>query len=61
MTKKMQKKQNKNVARRQCNLNWQGSRIDDVEAANQIFGTNEVEIKQNPWKLSDFSGRLIMS
>jgi hypothetical protein len=29
-----------------CNRNWQGSRQNDVEAVNQVFGANEVEIKQ---------------
>jgi hypothetical protein len=29
-----------------CNINWQGSRHNDVEAVNQAFGTNEGEIKQ---------------
>jgi hypothetical protein len=27
-------------------MNWQGSRRNDVEAVNQVFGANEVEIKQ---------------
>ncbi len=45
--KKAQKQHHKKVARNQRNRNWQGSRRNDVEAVNQIFGTNEVEIK---WK-----------
>jgi hypothetical protein len=27
-------------------MNWQGSRCNDMEAVNQVFGINEVEIKQ---------------
>ncbi len=46
MTKKTRKKQNKKIARNQCNVNWQGSRRNDMEAVNQAFGTNEGEIKQ---------------
>jgi hypothetical protein len=30
----------------QRNRNRQGSRCNNVEAVNQVFGTNEVEIKQ---------------
>ncbi len=41
-----QKQQHKKVARNKCNRNWQGIRCNDVEAANQLFGANEVEIKQ---------------
>jgi hypothetical protein len=46
MTTKTQKKQYKKVARDKHNINWQGNRHNDVEAVNQPFGTNEVEIKQ---------------
>jgi hypothetical protein len=28
------------------NRNWHGSRPNDVEAVDQVFGANEVEIKQ---------------
>jgi hypothetical protein len=28
------------------NRNWEGSRHNDVEAINQVFGANKVEIKQ---------------
>jgi hypothetical protein len=28
-------------------MNWQGSRRNYVEAVNQVFGANEVEIKWN--------------
>jgi hypothetical protein len=61
-TKKAQMKQYKNVARDQCNINWHSSRRDDLEleaVVNQSFGANEVEIKQKPRMISDFSGRLI--
>ncbi len=43
--KKPPKKQNKKVARDHSNLNWQGIRCNDVEAVNQAFGSNKVEIK----------------
>jgi hypothetical protein len=39
-------KQHKKVARNKCNKNWQGSRRNEVEAVNQLFGANKVEIKQ---------------
>jgi hypothetical protein len=58
--KDAQKQQHKKVARKKCNRNWQGSRRNDVEAVNQVFGANEVEIKQKSRKHSGFSGRLIM-
>jgi hypothetical protein len=45
MTKKAPKKQNKKVVRDKGNVNWQGSRHNDVEAVNQAFGANKVEIK----------------
>ncbi len=41
-----QKQQHKKVARNKHNRNWQGSRHNDVEAVEQLFGANEVEIKQ---------------
>ncbi len=44
--KNVQKQQHKKVARNKCNRNWQGSRHNDVEAVNQVFGANKVEIKQ---------------
>jgi hypothetical protein len=44
--KNTQKQQHKKVARYTCNRNWQSSRRNDVEAVNQLFGANEVEIKQ---------------
>ena len=58
--KNAQKLQHKTVARNKRNRNWQGSRCNDVEAVNQMFGSNEVEIKQKTQELSGFSGRLIM-
>jgi hypothetical protein len=44
--KDAQKQQHKKVARNKCNKNWQGSRHNEVDAFNQVFGANEVEIKQ---------------
>ncbi len=44
--KNVQKQQHKKVARNKRNRNWQGSRCNDVEAVNQVFGANKVEIKQ---------------
>jgi hypothetical protein len=44
--KKAQKQHHKKVAGKQCSRNWQGSRCNDVEAVNHIFGANEVEIKR---------------
>jgi hypothetical protein len=46
-TKKAQKQHYKTVAKHKSNMNWQGSRRNDVEAVDQAFGANEVEIKQN--------------
>jgi hypothetical protein len=46
MPRKAQKQHYKKVAKFKSNANWQGSRRNDVEAVNQVFGTNEVEIKQ---------------
>ncbi len=46
MPKYVQKQQHKKVARNKCNRNWQGSRHNDIEAVGQLFGANEVEIKQ---------------
>jgi hypothetical protein len=43
--KKPSKKWNKKVDRDHSNVNWQGIRCNDVEAVNQAFGTNKVEIK----------------
>jgi hypothetical protein len=41
-----QKQQHKKFARNKRNRNWQSSRCNDVEAVDQLFGANEVEIKQ---------------
>jgi hypothetical protein len=48
MPKKAQKQHHKykKVTRKQGNRNWQGSRHIDLEAVNQVFGANEVEIKR---------------
>jgi hypothetical protein len=44
--RKAQKQHYKKVAKTRCNTNWQGSRCNYVEAVNQVFGANEVEIRQ---------------
>ncbi len=44
--RKAQKQHYKKVAKYESNVNWQGSRRNDMEAVNQAFGTNEMEIKQ---------------
>jgi hypothetical protein len=44
--KNVQKQQHKKVARNKRKRNWQGSRRNDMEAVNQVFGANKVEIKQ---------------
>jgi hypothetical protein len=44
--KNAQKQQYIKVARNKCNRNLQGSGCNDVEAVNQVFGANKVEIKQ---------------
>jgi hypothetical protein len=44
--KNTQKQQHKKVARKKRNRNWKSSRRNDVEAVNQLFGANKVEIKQ---------------
>jgi hypothetical protein len=41
-----QKQQHKKAARNKCNRNWQNSRHHDMEAVDQLFGANKVEIKQ---------------
>ncbi len=50
MPRKAQKQHYKKVAKYYINVNWQGSRCNDVEAVDQAFGTNEVEIKQKSLK-----------
>ena len=46
MLRNTQKQQHKKVARNQCNRNLQGSRCNDAEAVNRLFGVDEVKIKQ---------------
>jgi hypothetical protein len=46
MPRNTQKQQHKNAARTKFNRNLQNSRHNDVGAVNQLFGANEVEIKQ---------------
>jgi hypothetical protein len=46
MPKNAQKQQHKKVTRNKRSRNWQGSRHNDVEAVDQVFGANKVEIKQ---------------
>ncbi len=43
--KKSPRKRNKKVARNHGNINWQGIRCNHVDAVNQVFGKNKVEIK----------------
>ncbi len=45
-TKKAQKQYCKKVAKYKSNMKRKGSRHNDMEAVNQLFGANEVEIKQ---------------
>jgi hypothetical protein len=44
--RKAQKQHYKKVAKYKSNAKWQASRRTGVEAVNQVFGANEVEIKQ---------------
>jgi hypothetical protein len=44
--KKAQKQYYKKVAKYKSNRNWQSSRRNDIEAVNQLFGGNKLEIKQ---------------
>jgi hypothetical protein len=44
--RKAQKQHYKKVAKHKNDMNWQGSRRNDVEAVSQVFGAKEVEIKQ---------------
>jgi hypothetical protein len=46
MPKNTQKQQHKKVARNKHNRNWQSNRHNNMEAVNQLFGANKVEIKQ---------------
>ncbi len=50
MTKKAQKQYYKKVAKYKSNMNWKGSRLNDMEAVDQLFGAIEVEIKQKMLK-----------
>jgi hypothetical protein len=46
MPKNTQKQQHKKGTRNKCNKNWQSNRHNDMEAVNQLFGADEVKIKQ---------------
>jgi hypothetical protein len=46
MPRKAQKQHYKEVAKNKRNTNWQGSRHNSVEAVNEVFGANEVEINR---------------
>jgi hypothetical protein len=46
MTKKVQNQRCKKVAKYKRSMNWKGSRCNEVEAVDQLFGANKVEIKQ---------------
>jgi hypothetical protein len=56
MLKNVQKQQHKKVARNKCNRNWQGSRRNDMEALNQVFGQMRWRSSRSTRKLSGFSG-----
>ncbi len=43
--RKAQKQHYKKVTKNKCNTNWH-SRHNGMEAVNQVFGANDVEIKQ---------------
>jgi hypothetical protein len=45
-TKKAQKQYCKKVTKYKSNMNWRDSRCNGVEAVDQLFGANKVEIKQ---------------
>jgi hypothetical protein len=49
-TKKAQKQYYKKVAKYKSGMNWKGSRLNDVEAVDQLFGANKVQIKQKMLK-----------
>jgi hypothetical protein len=44
--KKAQKQYCKKVAKYKSNMNWKNSRHNDMEAVDQLFQANKVEIKQ---------------
>jgi hypothetical protein len=46
MPRNTQKQQHKKAARNKRNRNWQSSRHNDVEAVDQLFKANKVNIKQ---------------
>jgi hypothetical protein len=46
MPRKAQEQHYKKAATYKSNTNWKSSRRNDVEAGNQVFGANEVGIKQ---------------
>jgi hypothetical protein len=46
MQRDTQRQQQKKATRNKCNRNWQNSRHNDLEAVDQLLGTNNVEIKQ---------------
>ncbi len=50
MLRNTQKQQHKKAARNKRNRNWQNSRHNDMEAVDQLFGANKVEIKQKTLK-----------
>jgi hypothetical protein len=45
-----QKQQQEKVARNKRNRNWQGSRHNDVEAFDQVFGVNKAAINQKTFE-----------
>jgi hypothetical protein len=46
MPRNTQKQQHNKATRNKCNRNWQNSRHNDMEAVDQLFRANKVEIKQ---------------
>jgi hypothetical protein len=44
--RKARKQHYKKVSKYKSNANWQGSKHNDAEADNQVFGANETETKQ---------------
>jgi hypothetical protein len=61
MTKKMWKKQNKKGARDKSNINWQAAGAMTWRLLTRHLAQMRWRSSRSPWKLSDFSGRLIVS
>ncbi len=48
--KKPPRRRNKKVARNHGNMKWQGIRCNDVDAVDEAFDTNKVEMKHKSLK-----------